>query len=129
MTDNIFARSWPEPSSYPLLNDNSALLDWALYELLPEAKEGVGAIEPEVLAIDDPATDEYEAEMNEHEWLTEKQVALLEEWLDTTYITRESARLVIADWREMRQLLLQGLDQGYLTYEAIREMRKATADD
>ena len=56
-------------------------------------------------------------------------VALLEEWLDTTCITRESARLVIADRREMRRLLLQGLGQGYLTYEAIREMRKATADD
>ena len=120
---------WPEPTAHIAPDDNSALLAWALYELLPEAIEGVGVIEPEVLAIDDPATDEYKVEMSEHEWLTEKQVALLEEWLDTTCITRESARFIIADWREMRRLLLQSLDQGYLTYEAIREIRKATADD
>ena len=52
---------WPEPTAHILPNDNSALLAWALYELLPEAIEGVGAIEPEVLAIDDPATDEYDS--------------------------------------------------------------------
>ncbi len=52
---------WPEPTAHILPNDNSALLAWALYELLPEAIEGVGTIEPEVLAIDDPATDEYES--------------------------------------------------------------------
>ena len=70
-----------------------------------------------------------DTEMSDHVWLTVKQIALLEEWLDTTYITRESTRFIIADWREMRRLLLQSLDQGYLMYEAIREMRKATADD
>ena len=52
---------WPEPTAHILPNDNGALLSWALYELLPEAIEGVGAIEPEVLAIDDPATDEYDS--------------------------------------------------------------------
>jgi len=57
---------WPEPTAHITPDDNSALLSWVLYELLPEATEDIGAIEPEAPAVDDPATDEYETETRWH---------------------------------------------------------------
>ena len=65
--------------------------------------------------------------MNEHTWLTEKQV----EYVECKHGYGWGVRRLIADWREMRELLLSCEDQlpAWREREDIEDMREATGND
>ena len=69
-----------------------------------------------------------------HKWLTESDIEYLESRLDKSEsvdiaVRSISVKSLIADWREMRELLAQAQWQGYPPPIATREMLEATADD